>query len=74
MREVPGLMKAKLLRKAGDIAKGDAVEIKLNRRVKRSSVGNAWGDGVLAPEPVYEVTDSEGHTEKVDTRDLEPLP
>ena len=24
--------------------------------------------------PVYEVTDDEGHAEKVDTRDLKPLP
>jgi len=24
--------------------------------------------------PVYEVTDDEGHAEKVDTRDLIPLP
>jgi hypothetical protein len=66
-------MKAKLLREAGEIAKGEPVEIK-------SSAGcnDARSDKDLAGRstrtPVYEVTDSEGHTEKVDTRDLQKLP
>jgi hypothetical protein len=30
-----------------------------------------WGEGALPEEPVYEVTDGEGHAEQVDTRDLQ---
>ena len=67
-------MKAKLLRDAGDIAKGTAVEIKsiAGRNDVRS--GKDLGGRSTIPEPVYEVTDSEGHTEKVDTRDLQVQP
>lgn len=67
-------MKAKLLRDAGDIAKGNAVEIKsiAGRNDVRSN--KDLGGRSTTPEPVYVVTDSEGHTEKVDTRDLQVLP
>jgi hypothetical protein len=66
-------MKAKLLRDAGDIAEGQSVEIKSSAGCKdaRSDKDVA---GRSTPAPVYEVTDSEGHTERVDTRDLQKLP
>jgi hypothetical protein len=67
-------MKAKLLRKAGDIAKGAAVEIKSTAGRNDVRSDNDLGGRSTTPEPVYEVTDSEGHTEKVDTRDLKVLP
>jgi hypothetical protein len=69
-----GLMKAKLLRDAGDIVKGDAVEIKSNAGRNDARSEKDVGGRSTTPAPVYEVTDSEGHTEKVDTRDLQVLP
>jgi hypothetical protein len=33
-----------------------------------------WGGRSTTLAPVYEVTDDEGHAEKVDTGDLKPLP
>lgn len=67
-------MKAKLLNDAGDIAEGEAVEIKsrVGRNDARSD--DDVGGRSTTPEPVYEVTDSEGRTESVDTRDLEISP
>lgn len=58
-------MKGKLLRDAGEIEQGTAVEI-----VTKDSVEA----GEAAPEaPVYAVKDAAGHEEHVDTRDFEPL-
>lgn len=67
-------MKAKLLRDAGDITEGAEVEIvsAAGKNDARSDEDTGGRSGTVAP--VYEVTDVEGHTEKVDTRDLEPLP
>lgn len=67
-------MKAKLLRKAGDIAKGKAVQIKTRAGHNDARSDKDVGGRSSTPAPVYEVTDSEGHTEKVDTRDLQVLP
>lgn len=66
-------MKAKLLREAGQITEGTEVEIasRVGANDDRSAedVGG-WSKTVA---PVYEVTDTEGHAENVDTRDLKPL-
>ena len=67
-------MKAKLLRDAGEIAEGKAVEIKSSAGCNDARSDKDLGGRSTTPEPVYEVTDSEGHTEKVDTRDLQVLP
>ena len=67
-------MKAKLLRKAGDIIEGAEVEI-----VSRAGTNDARSDKDVGGRstiaaPVYEVKDGEGHAEKVDTRDLKVRP
>lgn len=67
-------MKAKLLSDAGDIAKGEAVEIKSRAGRNDARSKKDVGGRSKTPAPVYEVTDSKGHTEKVDTRDLRKLP
>ena len=67
-------MKAKLLSDAGDIVKGDAVEIKSTAGSNDARSDKDVGGQSTTPAPVYEVTDSEGNTEKVDTRDLQVLP
>jgi hypothetical protein len=66
-------MKAKLLRDAGDISEGTEVEI-----VSRDGTNDARSDEDVGGRsttvaPVYEVSDVDDHTEKVDTRDLKPL-
>jgi hypothetical protein len=67
-------MKAKLLHDAGQIAKGEAVEIKSTAGHNDARSEKDVGGRSTTPEPVYEVTDDEGHAEKVDTRDLQLLP
>ena len=67
-------MKAKLLRDAGDIARGEPVEIKSSAGSNDARSDKDEGGRSTTPDPVYEVTDREGHTEKVDTRDLQKLP
>ena len=67
-------MKAKLLHDAGKIVKGAAVEIKSIAGFSDPRSDKDVGGRSTTPEPVYDVTDSEGHTEKVDTRDLQVLP
>jgi hypothetical protein len=67
-------MKAKLLHDAGDIAKGEPVEIKSSAGSNDARSDRDVGGRSTTPAPVYEVTDSEGHTEKVDTRDLQKMP
>ena len=66
-------MKAKLLHDAGDIIEGTEVEIAspAGKNEARSD-GDVGGRSTTAA-PIYEVTDDEGHAEKVDTRDLKPL-
>ena len=67
-------MKAKLLHDAGKIVKGAAVEIKSLAGLCDVRSDKDVGGRSTTPEPVYDVTDSEGHAEKVDTRDLQVLP
>ncbi len=65
-------MKAKLLHDAGDITEGTEVEIvsPAGRNDIRSD--NDVGGRSTKVAPVFEVSDDEGHDEKVDTRDLKP--
>jgi len=66
-------MKAKLLCDAGEIGEGTAVEI-VSAAGKNDdrSVEDVGGLSTTAAR-VYAVTDTDGHEEKVDTRDLELL-
>ena len=64
-------MKAKLLRAAGEITEGTEVEVAAAAGTNDARSDKDVGATVA---PVYEVTDEEGHAEKVDTRDLKPLP
>jgi hypothetical protein len=65
-------MKAKLLRDAGDISEGTEVEIVSGAGTNDTRSEKDIGGRSTAVEPVYQVTDTEGHAEKVDTRDLAP--
>ena len=67
-------MKAKLLRDAGKIAKGEPVEIKSSAGSNDARSDEDEGGRSTTPAPVYEVADGEGHTEKVGTRDLQKMP
>jgi hypothetical protein len=67
-------MKAKLLRDAGDITEGTDVEIVSSAGTNDARSDKDVGGRSITVAPVYEVTDDEGHAEKVDTRDLKPLP
>jgi hypothetical protein len=65
-------MKARLLCDAGKITEGTEVDI-----ASRAGTNDVRSDkdlgGRSTAAPVYEVTDDEGHAEKVDTRDLKPV-
>ncbi len=74
MREVSALMKAKLLRDAGEIIEGAEVEIASAAGTNDARSDEDLGGRSATVAPVYEVSDDDGHTEKVDTRDLKPLP
>ena len=67
-------MKAKLLTDAGDISEGTVVEINSKAGTNDARTDDAVGGRSTTEEPVYEVTDSEGHAEEVDTRDLQVEP
>jgi len=67
-------MKAKLLRRAGKISKGTVVEIASKAGTNDSRSDEDVGGRSSTEAPVYDVTDTEGHAEKVDTRDLEVKP
>jgi hypothetical protein len=67
-------MKAKLLRDAGDISEGTVVEIVSKAGTNDARSDKDAGGQSTTEEPVYEVTDTEGHAEKVDTRDLKVEP
>jgi hypothetical protein len=67
-------MKAKLLRDAGEITEGTEVEIASCAGTNDDRSDEDVGGRSKTVAPVYEVTDTEGHAEKVDTRDLTPLP
>ena len=67
-------MKAKLLRKAGKIAEGTEVEIASRAGTNEVRSDKDVGGRSKTAAPVYKVTDDEGNAEKVDTRDLKPVP
>jgi hypothetical protein len=67
-------MKAKLLSKAGKINKGAEVEIASLAGTNDARSDEDVGGRSTTPAPVYDVTDDDGHAEKVDTRDLKPRP
>ena len=67
-------MKAKLLHDAGDITKETEVEIASRAGTNDVRSDEDVGGRSTTVAPVYEVTDDEGHTEEVDTRDLKPSP
>jgi hypothetical protein len=64
-------MKAKLLRDAGEIREGTAVEIASKAGTNDARSDEDVGGRSTVEAPVYEVTDSEGRAETVDTRDLQ---
>jgi hypothetical protein len=68
------LMKAKLLSDAGDIREGTVVEISTKAGTNDARTDEDVGGRSTTEAPVYEVTDTEGHAEKVDTRDLQAKP
>jgi hypothetical protein len=63
-------MKAKLLCDAGAIEEGTAVEIVSTAGTNSDRGANEVGGESTAAAPVYAVTDTDGHAEDVDTRDL----
>jgi len=63
-------MKAKLLRKAGDIEEGATVEIGSKTGVNDQRGPEDVGGVSATSAPVYAITDEDGHAENVDTRDL----
>ena len=65
-------MRAKLPRKAGRISEGTEVEIASLAGRNDARSDKDVGGRSTTPAPVYDVSDDEGHVEKVDTRDLEP--
>ncbi len=67
-------MKAKLLRDAGEIHEGAAVDIVSCAGRNDSRTSDERAGQSKAPARVYEVADDDGHSEKVDTRDLQVLP
>ena len=67
-------MKAKLLRDAGEIDEGTEVEIVSGAGTNDARSDKDVGGRSTTVAPVYEVTDVEGHAEKVDTRNLKPQP
>jgi hypothetical protein len=64
-------MKAKLLTDAGEIREGTVVEIASKAGTNDARTDEDVGGRSTTDEPVYDVTDTEGHAEKVDTRDLQ---
>lgn len=67
-------MKAKRLRNAGKITEGTEVDIASRAGTNEVRSDKDVGGRSTTPAPVYEVTDDEGNAEKVDTRDLKPVP
>ena len=67
-------MKAKLLCDAGKITEGAEVDVVSVAGTNDERSDEDLGGRSATVAPVYEVTDDEGHSEEVDTRDLKPLP
>jgi hypothetical protein len=64
-------MKAKLLRKSGDIEKGAIVDLGGKTGVNDRRGSDDLGGVSATSAPVYAITDKDGHVEDVDTRDME---
>ncbi len=64
-------MKAKLLHEAGSINKGAIVELGGKKGVNHERRPDDRGGANTISAPVYAVTDEDGRTEIVDTRDLQ---
>ena len=63
-------MKGKLLSDAGVIDEGTTVDIGAKVATNGERSADDVGGESTTPAPVYTVTDSEGHEEEVDTRDI----
>jgi len=63
-------MKAKVLRKAGDIEEGAIVEVGGKTGVNDARGPEDLGGVSVTSAPVYAITDEDGHAENVDTRDM----
>ena len=63
-------MKAKVLRKAGDIEEGAIVEVGGKTGVNDERGPEDLGGVSATSAPVYTITDKDGQAESVDTRDL----
>jgi len=63
-------MKATLLRQAGSIKKGSTVDLEGKSGTNDERGPDDLGGASRTSSPVYTVTDKEGQTENVDTRDL----
>jgi hypothetical protein len=63
-------MKAKLLHQAGKIEKGATVDVGGKTGVNDERSSEDCGGASATSAPVYAITDEDGQTENVDTRDL----
>ena len=63
-------MKVKLLRKSGKIERGATVEVGAKTGTNEERGPEDVGGTSTTSAPVYSVTDEDGQTEEVDTRDL----
>jgi hypothetical protein len=63
-------MKAKLLRQAGKIEKGTTVDVGGKTGADDKRGPDDRGGASTTSAPVYAITDEDGQTENVDTRDL----
>ena len=63
-------MKATLLHQAGTISKGATVDVDGKTGANDKRGPDACGGASTISAPVYAITDEDGHTENVDTRDL----
>jgi hypothetical protein len=63
-------MKAKLLHQAGRIKRGATVDVSRKTGVNDKRGPEDRGGASTTSAPVYAITDEDGQTENVDTRDL----
>jgi hypothetical protein len=64
-------MRAKLLDQAGSIEKGATVELGGKKGMNDKRGVEACGGASTTSAPIYAITDENGQTEIVDTRDLQ---
>jgi hypothetical protein len=63
-------MKAKLLHQAGKIKKGATVDVGGKTGTNDERASEDLGGASTTSAPMYAITDKDGQTENVDTRDL----